>query len=350
MKINTMKAMVFHELGELKVLHFEEVPIPQPEVHEALIRVEACGVNRLDILVREGLSPAPPAKIPLPHISGSEVAGKVVALGSENASLQIGQRVVIAPYLCCSICQLCRRGEEGACPDGDILGLFNNGGFAEYVIAPIASLVPIPESVSSEGAAAVTLSTLTAWHMLVTRGKVQPGEEVLVMAGGSGIGSAAIQIARLCGTRVIATVGSDSKLKRAYELGCDAVVNYTSGYYADEVRELTHGRGVDVVVEHIGSSTWEESKRCLAVNGRLLICGTMTGNDAQINLWDMFVHEYSIIGSNGGNRKELQQILQLVQWNRLKPVIHAIYPLAELAQAQAILVNRSAFGKVLVKP
>lgn len=345
-----MRAMVLHELGGPEVLHLEEVPIPQPKANEALIQVHACGVNRLDLLVREGISPTPPARITLPHMSGSEVAGTIAALGNDNSSFQVGQRVVIAPYLCCGMCRLCRSEEEASCPNGDILGLFSNGGFAEYVVAPVASLVPVPDEVSAEAAAAVTLSTLTAWHMLVTRGNVQPGEEVLVMAAGSGIGSAALQIARLCGARVIATAGSDAKIQRAYELGCDAVVNYSSGQYADQVKKLTGGRGVDVVVEHLGGSTWDESLRSLAVGGRLLTCGAMTGSDGRVNIWDLFVHEYSIIGSNGGNRRELQQILQLVQWRRLKPVIHAVYPLAELAQAQENLANRSAFGKILVRP
>ena len=345
-----MRASVLHELGGPEVIRLQEIPVPQPKPDEALIQVHACGVNRLDILVREGISPTLPARINLPHISGSEVAGAVVALGSENTSFHIGQRVVIAPYLCCGTCRMCINGEEGSCSNGDILGLFSNGGFAEYLVAPVSSLVPIPDSVSAEAAAAVTLSTLTAWHMIVTRGKVQPGEEVLVMAAGGGVGSAAIQIARLCGARVIATVGSDAKMQRAYELGCDAVVNYASGGYADEVLRLTDGRGVDVVVEHLGNSTWDESMRCLTVNGRLLTCGAMTGREGHVNLWDIFVREYSIIGSNGGSRKELQQILQLVQWGRLKPVIHAVYPLAELAQAQETLTNRSVFGKVLVRP
>ena len=199
MSAKTMRAMIFHESGGPEVLCLEEVPVPQPKADEALIRVHACGVNRLDLLVREGSSPAPPAQIKFPHISGSEVAGEVAALGSENSFFTIGQRVVIAPYLCCGTCRLCRSGEEGSCSNGDILGLFSNGGFAEYIVVPVSSLVPIPDGVSAEAAAAVTLSTLTAWHMLVTRGKVQPGEEVLVMAAGSGIGSASIQIARLCG-------------------------------------------------------------------------------------------------------------------------------------------------------
>jgi NADPH:quinone reductase-like Zn-dependent oxidoreductase len=345
-----MKAMVFHELGGSEVLCFEEVPTPQPKADEALIRVHACGVNRLDILVREGISPTSPARVPLPHISGSEVAGEIVALGSESSPFHIGQRVVIAPYLCCGTCRQCIRGEEGACPNGDILGLFSNGGFAEYVVAPIASLVPIPDGVRSEAAAAVTLATLTAWHLVVTRGKVQPGEEVLVMAAGSGIGSAALQIARLCGARVIATAGSDYKLERARELGADATVNYASGFYADEVKRLTNDRGVDAVVDHIGSPTWAESLRCLATDGRLLICGAMAGTEGRVNIWDLFVHEYSIIGSNGGNRRELAQILELVRWGRLQPVIHAVYPLMELAQAQEALSNRSVFGKILVKP
>jgi NADPH:quinone reductase-like Zn-dependent oxidoreductase len=347
-----MKAMLFHTLGGPEVLHMEEVATPQPAAGEALIRVHACGVNRLDILVREGISPTPPARVALPHISGSEVAGEIVAFAdnSQQGSLHIGQRVVIAPYLCCGTCRLCMRGEEGVCPDGDILGLFSNGGFAEYVVAPIASLVPIPDGVGFEAAAAVTLATLTAWHMLVTRGRVQPGEEVLVMAAGSGVGSAAIQIANLCGARVIATAGSDAKLERAYVLGADATVNYSSGSYANEVRRLTGGRGVDVVVEHIGTPTWDESMRCLAVNGRLLTSGAMAGKEGHVNLWDIFNREYSIIGSTGGNREELRQVLQMVQWGRLQPVIHAIYPLAELVQAQSVLAERSVFGKVLVRP
>ncbi len=228
-------------------------------------------MNRLDILVREGVSPTPPARVSLPHISGSEVAGEIVALNGESVSIHVGQRVVIAPYLCCGTCQQCLRGEEATCSHGDILGLFSNGGFAEYVVAPIVSLVPIPDGVRSEAAAAVTLATLTAWHMMMTRGRVRPGEEVLVMAAGSGIGSSAIQIARLCGARVIATAGGEHKLERARAIGADAVVNYASGAYADEVKRLTNGRGVDVVVEHIGSPTWPESlRRCLPLRAGCL--------------------------------------------------------------------------------
>jgi NADPH:quinone reductase-like Zn-dependent oxidoreductase len=348
-----MKAMLFHALGGPEVLRLEEVPTPQPKDGEALVRVRACGVNRLDILVREGISPTPPARVTLPHISGSEVAGEIVAFadhGDNVHALHIGQRVVIAPYLCCGGCRLCLRGEEGVCPAGDILGLFSNGGFANYVVAPVASLVPIPDGIGFEAAAAVTLATLTAWHMLVTRGKVQPGEEVLVMAAGSGVGSAAIQIAHLCGARVIATAGSDAKLERAYTLGADATVNYSSGSYANEVRRLTGGRGVDVVVEHIGSPSWTESMNCLAVNGRVLTCGAMAGKEGQVNIWDIFNREYAIIGSTGGSREELRQVLQMVQWGRLQPVIHAVYPLAELVQAQEVLSTRSVFGKVLVRP
>jgi 2-desacetyl-2-hydroxyethyl bacteriochlorophyllide A dehydrogenase len=349
-----MKAMLFYALGGPEVLRLEEVPTPQPKAGEVLVRVRACGVNRLDILVREGISPTPPARVTLPHISGSEVAGEIVAFAdsddNEHTSLRIGQRVVIAPYLCCGTCRLCLRGEEGVCPDGDILGLFSNGGFAEYVVAPVASLVPIPDGVGFEAAAAVTLAALTARHMVVARGRVQPGEEVLVMAAGSGVGSAAIQIANLCGARVIASAGSDAKLERAYSLGADATVNYSSGSYANEVKRLTGGRGVDVVVEHIGSPTWTESMHCLAVNGRLLTSGAMAGKEGQVDIWDIFNREYSIIGSTGGNREELRQVLQMVQWGRLQPVIHGVYPLTKLAEAQAVLSDRSVFGKVLVRP
>ncbi len=345
-----MKAVTFHALGGPEVLHLEEVPLPRPRPSEALVRVHACGLNRLDVLVREGISPTPPARIRLPHISGSEVAGEIVELGENHADLRPGQRVVIAPYLCCGTCRYCLRGEEGICPAGDILGLFSNGGFAEYVVAPVRSLVPIPEGVTSETAAAVTLSTLTAWHMLVTRGRVRPGEEVLIMAAGSGVGSAALQIAKLCGARVIAAAGSAEKLLRARALGADETVDYSDGTYAAAVRSLTGGRGVDVVVEHIGSSTWSESLNCLAADGRLLTCGAMTGREGRVDLWDLFNREYTMIGSSGGNREELRQILQLVAWGRLQAVIHASYPLAELARAQELLQSRQTFGKVLVRP
>ena len=343
-----MRATVFHEHGGVDVLRVEDRPDPTPGPSDAIVRVRACGVNRLDLMVRSG---ATRMKLSMPHIGGCEVAGDLVELGSAaTTDVRPGQAVAIAPYLFCGRCEYCLAGEETTCLRGDIVGLSQDGGFAELVRVPAANLVPLPEGVSYEAAAAVSLATLTAWHMLVTQAGLRPGEDVLVLAAGSGVGSAAIQIARLVGARVIATASTPEKLARARELGAHEVINYQTDDMLAEVRRLTNKRGVDVVFEHVGAATWEKSVGALSRNGRLVICGTTSGAEAKIDLWQLFAKQLRLIGSYGGSRAELKTVLRMVADARLKPTIHATYGLDGVATAQSVMSERQQFGKLVIVP
>lgn len=340
-----MKAVVLHELGGIDKMRLEEFPVPQIGPQDVLVRVKACGVNRLDIMVRTGRS-----LTSLPHILGSEVAGQIEGMGDQVTGLSVGQAVAIAPYLFCGQCEYCLAGEETLCRFGDILGMRSNGGYAEFVKAPAQSIVPLPPGVSFDDAAAVTLAAPTAWHMLVNRAALKPGEDVLVLAGGSGIGSAAIQIAKHCGCRVIATASTQEKLDKSRELGADEVINYREQDFYQEVRRITDRRGVDVVVEHVGSDTWEKSVASLARNGRLVTCGATTGNEGKVDIWTLFAKQLSIIGAYGGSRNDLQQVLKQVARGVIKPVIHQAYPLEQFAEAQRVMEDREQFGKLIINP
>lgn len=342
-----MRAIVFHEHGGPDKLALEELPVPEIGPGEVLIRVRACGVNRLDLMTREGKVGA---KVQLPHISGSEVAGDVAQVGDRVSEVADGQRVAVAPYLFCGRCEYCLAGEESICLRGDILGLTSNGGYAEYAAVPASNLVPLPQEVSYDDAAAVSLAALTAWHMLVERAGVKAGDTVLVLAAGSGVGSAAIQIAKLSGARVIAAASTDEKLQKARGLGADETINYSRQDFLQEVRRLTDKRGVDVVVEHVGAESWEKSVACLARGGRLVICGTTTGAEGKVNLWQLFAKQLNLIGTYGGTRGELQKLLQLVARGQFRPVIDRRMPLEQAAEAQQLMAERKQFGKILLKP
>ena len=342
-----MRAVLFHEQGGLDKMRLEDVPVPEIGPTDVLIRVRACGVNRLDLRVREGKVGV---KVQMPHIPGSEVAGEIAGLGSQVAGLSEGQRVVVAPYLFCGNCEYCLSGNETMCIRGNIVGLSANGGYAEYVSVRAANVVPIPESVSYDAAAAVTLAALTAWHALVARAGIRAGEDVLVHSAGSGVGSAAIQIARLSGARVITTAGSDAKLKLATDLGADHGINYSRQDFVQEVRRITNKRGVDLVLEHIGADTWEKSAACLSRNGRVVICGTTSGDESNTNLWNLFAKQLAFIGSYGGTRAELRTVLKLVAEGRLRPVIDRVLPLEQAAEAQRLMDERAQFGKLILKP
>ncbi|MBE3566428.1 MAG: zinc-binding dehydrogenase [Thermogemmatispora sp.] len=341
-----MKAAVFHQTGGLEVLQIEEVPYPVPGPQDVIVKVRACGVNHLDLHSRRGRTRV----APMPHICGSEIAGEIDALGDAVSGLSVGQRVAVAPYLFCGRCEYCRSGEEVLCLNGDIIGLASQGGFAEYVRVPASSVIPLQEGLDFVSAAAVTLSTITAWHMLTVRAPLLPGQDVLVQAAGSGVGSAAIQIAKLCGARVIATAGSDEKLERARALGADEVINYRTTDLVQEVRRLTNKRGVDVVVDHIGKDTWGQSIACLARKGRLVTCGSTSGDVAETNVWLLFIKEIALIGSYGGTRHDLAEVLKLVARGQLKPVVHGTYPLSAIAEAQRLMEERQQFGKLIILP
>jgi len=341
-----VKAILFRQHGGPEVLQFTDVPDPEPRPTEVLVRVRACALNHLDLWVRGGLPNVP---IPLPHIPGSDVAGEIAKIGSEVTTVRVGQKVVLAPGVTCGKCAACISGQDNRCRQFTNLGYMIDGGCAEFVRVPEVNCLSCPENLSFEQAAAIPLVFQTAWHMLIARAQLQPGEDVLVLGAGSGVGTAAIQIAKFFGARVIATAGSDEKLQKARELGADHGINHKSQKIRDEVRRITNKRGVDVVFEHVGTATWDDSLASLALAGRLVTCGATTGYDAKIDLRFLFSRQLSLLGSYMGVKSELHTIMKLVAASRLKPVVDRTFPLAEAAAAHAYLESAQQFGKVVLK-
>jgi NADPH:quinone reductase-like Zn-dependent oxidoreductase len=286
----------------------------------------------------------------LPHVPGSDVAGEIVALGDGVTNFKVGDKVIVNPNLTCGECEWCRMGEDSMCQSFGIFGAKCWGGYAEYAKVPARNLIPMPENLTFEQAAAFPLTFLTAWHMLITRAGLKPGERVLVVAAGSGVGVAAVQIAKLAGAFVIATAGTDEKCEKAKALGADAVINHSRENIAEKVRELTDGRGVDVVFEHVGPAVFEQCLRSLAKGGRLVTCGATTGPTASFEIRFLFSRQLSIIGSMMGRTSELLTIVRLVGEGKLKPVIDRIFPLAEAAKAHEVLESRNFFGKLILVP
>jgi len=349
-----MKAVVFYRHGGPDVLVYEDVLTPSVAEGEVLIRVKACSINHVDIWVRQGI---PAYKIALPHISGCDVSGTVEEIGTDvfeqsvqQPGLAVGERVLVAPGLSCFRCAYCLSGQDNMCLTYKILGANTAGGYAEYVKVPAVNVIPIPVTLSFEQAAAFPLVFLTAWHMLITRAELKAGQDVLVLAAGSGIGSAAVQIAKLAGAWVIAAAGSDNKLGKAKELGADEVINYHREDFSARVRDLTGGKGVDVVFEHVGPETWEKSLTALAKNGKLVTCGATSGPEAKTDLRYVFSRQLSILGSMMGTRSELLETTKLMEIGKLKPVIDSVYPMREARQAQEYLLSRKNFGKVILVP
>jgi NADPH:quinone reductase-like Zn-dependent oxidoreductase len=340
-----MKAATYHQYGGPEVLQIEEVALPQIGPDEALVRVRAAGLSWLDLQARSGLTEV---KAPLPHIGGAEVAGEIVRLGENVTSLLEGQRVVISPFLLDSANT--NPDEEVVRLDAPVLGLHTDGGHAEYVKAPGRSLMAIPEELTFEEAAAQSLTALTAWHALATKAGIRPGETVLVLGAGSGTGSAAIQVAKLWGTQVIAAASDDTVLEKAKELEADYVINYTKQDFAQEVLTITQGRGVDIVLEHVGQQTWPRSLAAVARNGRVVVCGTLTGGEVALDLSDLFTRQIMVLGSYGGSMEELQQVLRLTAEGRLQAVIDLTYPLDEIQAASERLASRQQFGKLILVP
>ncbi len=341
-----MKAVVFHKFGSSDKLKLEEVKTPEIGTNEILVKVKVCGVNRLDLLLRNGDVP----DAHLPHICGSEVAGIVDKVGSKVSSPKIGERVAIAPWIFCGKCDQCLKGNETTCPNGDILGMHSNGGYAEFVKVPAVNAVKIPIKLDFKTAAAVTLSALTAWRMLNTRAKLKKNETVLVHAGGSGVGSSAIQIARYLGAKVIATASTEDKRKNAYKLGADIVIDSKADGLSARVMKETNGKGVDVVFEHVGKDTWQESMKSLKKNGRIVTCGGTTGYEVNLDTGDVIYNEFTILGSRGGTRVELKEVLDLVAKKKIKPLIDKEFPLKNAAEAQERMESRKQFGKMLLLP
>lgn len=342
-----MKAIVMHEHGGPEVLKYTDVPEPTINATEVLVRVKSCALNHLDLWVRRGL---PGMKIPMPHIPGSDISGEVVAVGDLTTRVKVGDKVLLAPGLSCGQCPSCLAGADNLCRRYTMFGYMVDGGCAEFVKAPEVNVLPIPGDLTFDEAAAVPLVFLTAWHMLVGRVRLLAGEDLLVLGAGSGVGSAAIQIGKLLGARVIATAGSDAKLAKARELGADEVINHASQKLVDEVRRITDKRGVDVVFEHVGTATWEASIQCLAANGRLVTCGATTGYEGRVDIRYLFSRHLTLFGSYMGSKAELYAVLKLIGQRKLRAVIDRTMPLSECAEAHRVLERREQFGKIVVKP
>ena len=342
-----MKAIVFRRHGGPEVLEYTDAPEPQISANEVLVRVRAVALNHLDLWVRKGL---PGINIPLPHIPGSDVAGEIAEVGALVTNVKPGDSVLLAPGVSCGQCTACLAGADNQCRRYTNLGYMIDGGCAEYVKAPAVNAIAIPGGLSFEEAAAVPLVFLTAWHMLVGRAAVQAGEDVLVLGAGSGVGSAAIQIAKLLGARVITTTSSEAKKKKARELGADEVIDYNRDDVQTEVRRLTGKRGVDVVVEHVGTTTWESSVLCLATGGRLVTCGATTGYDAKVDIRYLFSRHLSLLGSYMGSKAELHTVLKFIGQRRLRAVIDRVMPMADCRRAHEVLERREQFGKIALNP
>ncbi len=342
-----MKAMIFENHGALKELKYTYVDVPRIGSKDVLVKVRACALNHLDLWVLMGM---PGVKVSMPHILGCDIAGEVVEKGAKVKGISLNQRVIVSPGLPCGKCHFCKTGWDSLCPEYKITGFQVDGGYAEFAKVPQQNIIPVSSRLSFEEWAAVPLVFLTAWHMLVTRAKLRKGEKVLIHAAGSGVGSAAIQIAKYLGAHVITTAGSDEKLKKAKALGADEGINYQKKDFVAEVKRLTHGQGVDVVLEHIGPETFAKSLTALTKKGRLVTCGVTSGPMVNLDLRFLFVRQLSIAGCYMGGIKELKKVVALVEKKKLKPVIDKIFSLREAASALERMQTRGNFGKIVLTP
>ncbi len=342
-----MKAIAMRAHGGPEVLKLEQLPDLEPRPGWAVVRVRAVALNHLDLWVRRGW---PGLLLSFPHVPGSDVAGVVESLGPGAEGWKPGDEVVLSPGLSCGRCRECLSGRDNLCRGFSILGEHVSGGYAEQVTVPAANLLAKPKGLSFEQAACIPLVFLTAWHALVARAGLRTGETVLVHAGGSGVGSAAIQIARLLGARVIATAGTDGKCEKALALGADHAVNYEKEDFFAAVKKLTHRRGADVVFEHVGKKTWEKSLLAAAPGGRVVTVGATTGYDPLTDLRHVFYRQLSILGSTMGSKGELFDVLRFVGEGKLRPVLDRVMPLEEAARAQGLLSERAQFGKIVLQP
>lgn len=340
-----MKAIRFHEFGGPEVLKYEDVPEPKLRDDQVLIRVKACALNHLDLWVRKGLP-----GVKLPHINGSDVAGQIEQVGSYITDLKKGQRVLLAPMVFCNHCNECVNDRQNMCRQFTVLGNLVDGGNCELLAISRVNVIPIPDSLGFNEAASVPLVFLTAWHMLVGRAHIRPGQTVLILGGGSGVGSAAIQIAKMFGATVIATAGDENKLARAKSLGADHLINHYQQKIADQVRLITAKAGVDIVFEHVGQATFDESVRSLKPGGTLVTCGATTGPDAKFDIRVLFVKQLSFLGSYMGTMGELYEVLKHVFSGKLKPVVDKTFSLSEARAAHERLEKSEQFGKIVLNP
>ena len=339
-----MRAVVFHEHGGLDKLHVEDVPRPEPAAGEVLVQIKAAALNHLDVHTRRGI---PGFKLPLPHIGGCDGAGLVSAHGAGVTAPRIGARVAINPLLVDGTCEFCVGGDESLCPRIRLLGEHVTGTFAEFAVVPARNLLAMPDAMSFETAAAVPLVYQTAWRMM-RRARVSAGEDVLVLGASGGVASAAIQLARHLGARVLAAAGGAEKLARAQALGAEVLIDSSKEDVARRVREVTGKRGVDVVIDHVGKATYQAAIRSLRRGGRMVVCGATTGNDPPAELHYIFWNQLEVIGSTMASFAETAEVWRLVCDGKVAPVIDSVLPLASCAEGQRRLEAREHFGKIVL--
>jgi NADPH:quinone reductase-like Zn-dependent oxidoreductase len=340
-----MQAMVLREHGGPDVIRREELPIPEPGPGQVRVRIRAVALNHLDIWVRKG---GPAFHLEYPHRLGSDIVGTVDAPGP-GTKAAVGTKVVVQPGLSCGTCVACLGGHDNLCRFYKILGENTQGGYCEYIVVPEGNLAPYPERLAWPQAAASILTFLTAWQMVVHKARVAPGDTVLVQGAGSGIGVAAIQIAKLYGARVIATASTEDKLARAKQLGADETIDYTTTDFAAAARALTGKRGVDAVIEHVGGDTFVGSIKAVRNGGRIVTCGATAGFHPPIDLRHIFFRQIEILGSTMGSKADLLAVLAHIAAGRLQPVVDRVMPLAAAADAHRVLEDRAAFGKVVLE-
>lgn len=340
-----MKAVRIHQFGGPEVLRYEDVPDAKPRKDQILVRVKACAMNHLDLWVRKGLP-----GVNLPHIPGSDVAGEIVEAGEYITGFKPGQRILLAPMHFCNHCAKCVAGLQNQCPEFTVLGNRVDGGNCELIAAPAVNVIPIPDSLDFNQAASVPLVFLTAWHMLVGLARIRQGQTVLILGASSGVGIAAIQIAKLFHARVITTAGDETKLEKARGLGADHGINHYQQKISEEVKKLTSNEGVDIVVEHVGAATWEHSMKCLKPAGTLVTCGATTGPNASFDLRFLYSRQLSLLGSYMGTMGELYEVLGHVFAGRLKPVVDRTFPLKDIHAAHEYMEKSQMFGKVVLNP
>ncbi len=343
-----MKAVVVYEHGGVEKLIYDEIPDPEVRANDVLVQVKACAMNHLDVWVRKGL---PHLKLKYPHVLGSDVSGIVAKVGKDVRGVEIGTHVLVSPGLTCGRCVHCLSGRDNLCREYAILGENTPGGCSEYFSVPKENILPMPKNVTFEEGASIPLVFLTAWHMLVTRAEIKPGEVVLVQAAGSGVGSAAIQIAKLFGATVITTAGTDEKIEKAKSLlGADYGINYKTQDFLSELRKITQKRGVDIIIDHTGEVNWEKNILSLTMGGRMVVCGSTSGYEGKTDIRQVFFRRLSILGSTMGSKGDLFEVIKHVESQRLKPVVYKILPMSQAQEGHRLMENRDVFGKIVLVP
>ncbi|HET9943887.1 MAG TPA: zinc-binding dehydrogenase, partial [Terriglobia bacterium] len=342
-----MKAVAIHAHGGPEVLRYVDWQEPQPGADEVLIEVRASSINHVDVWIRKGL---PGITFPFPMIPGCDAAGIVRATGERVSGLTVGTRVTINPGISCGRCEFCTDGFGSQCVRFVMVGENRQGSYAEFLVVPAHVVLPIPDHLSFDDAAAAPLVTLTAWSMMVNKGHLRPGEDILILGAGAGVGTAAVQIAKMTGCRVFAAASSDKKLERAKALGADFLINYAKEEFDKRIRQLTDRRGVDVVVDYIGAETWVRSLRSARKGGRILTCGATTGFDPKTDLRQIFFRQLQVIGSTMGSHRDFLDAMQAVFRGQIKPVVDRVLPLTEAARGHEAIERREIFGKVILRP